>query len=328
MDPQPSSAAARTWKSIHFLRQLNQSRLRRDFPDVQTIAEESTAWPGVSRPVAWGGHSNDNPETMNGLGFGMKWNMGWMHDTLRYMQRDPLYRRYHHNEITFRSLYAFTENFVLPLSHDEVVHGKGSLLNKMPGDRWQKFANLRLLFGYMYSQPGKKLLFMGSELAQWREWNNDTSLDWHLSGEGPHRGIERLIRDLNLLYRDEPAMHVRETEPEGFVWVDGGDTEQSVLTYLRVGTEIDRPILVVLNFTPVVRHEYRVGVPTAGAWDEVLNTDAETYNGSGVGNLGQVMATETPQHGRPCSVSLSLPPLAAVFFRGPEPWAPDSSGGQ
>jgi 1,4-alpha-glucan branching enzyme len=291
--------------AIHFLRQLNET-VYANYPSAQTIAEESTAWPMVSKPTYVGG-----------LGFGLKWDMGWMHDTLRYMERDPLYRRYHHNEITFRSLYAFHENFVLPLSHDEVVHGKGSLLNKMPGDRWQKFANLRLLFGTMFAQPGKKLLFMGSELAQWREWNHDGSLDWHLLDEEPHAGVQRLLADLNRLYRGEPALHARDTDPSGFSWVDGSDAEHSALSFLRLGEDGDPPILVVLNFTPVVRYEYRVGVPIEGAWEEILNTDAEVYGGSGVGNLGRVVAEARPMHGRPASLPVTLPPLAAVFFRAP-----------
>ncbi|MGF1467016.1 MAG: 1,4-alpha-glucan branching protein GlgB [Sandaracinaceae bacterium] len=298
-------------EAISFLRHLNEA-VYESVPDIQMSAEESTAWPMVSRPT-----------TVGGLGFGLKWDMGWMHDTLRYMERDPIHRQYHHSEITFRSLYAFTENFILPLSHDEVVHGKGSLLNKMPGDRWQKFANLRLLYGYMYSQPGKKLLFMGSEIGQWREWSHEASLDWHLLEEAPHAGIHRLLEDLNRLYRGEPALHRYDTEPEGFVWVDGSDVAQSVLSYLRVGSEDDRPILVVLNFTPVVRYEYRVGVPIPGPWEEVLNTDAGDYNGSGVGNLGQVEAEKEPYHGQPCSAMLTLPPLAAAFFRGPRPWSVD-----
>ncbi len=292
-------------EAIGFLRQLNEG-VYATHPDVQTIAEESTSWPMVSRPTYAGG-----------LGFGMKWDLGWMHDTLRYLERDPIHRRYHHNEITFRSLYAFHESFVLPLSHDEVVHGKGSLLNKMPGDRWQKFANLRLLFGTMFGQPGKKLLFMGSELAQWREWNHDTSLDWHLLDEAPHAGVCRLLGDLNRLYREERALHAGDADPSGFAWVDGSDAEHSVLSFLRLGDDEDRPLLVVVNYTPVVRYDYRVGVPMEGDWEEILNTDAEAYGGSGVGNLGRVSAQPYPVHGRPASLALTLPPLAAVFFRAP-----------
>jgi 1,4-alpha-glucan branching enzyme len=292
-------------EAISLLRHLNEA-VYAQHPDVQTIAEESTSWPMVSRPTYLGG-----------LGFGLKWDMGWMHDMLSYLERDPIHRRYHHHEITFRSLYAFHESFVLPLSHDEVVHGKGSLINKMPGDRWQKFANLRLLFGSMYAQPGKKLLFMGSELAQWREWSHDSSLDWHLLDEEPHAGIQRLVSDLNRLYRSEPALHVLDTEPAGFSWVDGSDAENSVLTYLRLGHADHPPILVVINHTPVVRHDYQIGVPMLGVWQEILNTDAETYGGSGVGNLGQVEARAVPVHGRPASIAVTLPPLAAVFFRAP-----------
>ncbi len=292
-------------EATSLLRQVNEA-VYAAHPDVATIAEESTSWPMVSRPTYVGG-----------LGFGLKWDMGWMHDTLRYLERDPLYRRYHHNEITFRSLYAFHENFVLPLSHDEVVHGKGSLINKMPGDRWQKFANLRLLFGSMFAQPGKKLLFMGSELAQWREWNHDSSLDWHLEEEPPHAGIGRLLADLNRLYRDEPALHARDTDPSGFAWIDGSDADHSILSFLRLGGEGEAPILVVLNFTPVVRYDHRVGVPLEGHWEEVLNTDAEAYGGSGVGNLGRVVAEARSMHGRPASMAITLPPLAAVFFRAP-----------
>ena len=291
--------------AVRFLRQLNEAALEAH-PDAAIIAEESTSWPMVSRPTRVGG-----------LGFGLKWDMGWMHDTLRYLERDPLYRRWHHNEITFRSLYAFHENFVLPLSHDEVVHGKGSLLNKMPGDRWQKFANLRLLFASMFTQPGKKLLFMGSELAQWREWNHDGTLDWHLLEEAPHAAISRLIGDLNRLYREEPALHARDTDPSGFAWIDGSDAEHSAVTFLRLADPPTPPLLVAINFTPVVRYEYRVGVPIEGGWEEVLNTDAVIYGGSGVGNLGQVIARPVPLHARPMSMAITLPPLAAVIFRAP-----------
>ncbi|MBX3271537.1 MAG: 1,4-alpha-glucan branching protein GlgB [Sandaracinaceae bacterium] len=294
------------YAAIDFLRQLNES-VYGAHPDIQTIAEESTSWPMVSRPTF-----------MGGLGFGLKWDMGWMHDTLRYLQRDTVHRRFHHNEITFRSLYAFHESFVLPLSHDEVVHGKGSLLNKMPGDRWQKFANLRLLFAYMYSQPGKKLLFMGSEIAQWREWSHDVSLDWHLLEEPAHEGVRRLVADLNRAYTAEPALHARDTEASGFEWIDGSDAEQSVLAYARKGEDGHPPVVVVVNFTPVVRHDFRVGVWAGGAWTEILNTDSEIYGGSGVGNLGRAVAEEVPAHGRPRSLRLSLPPLAAVWLRAPE----------
>lgn len=292
-------------QAVAFLRQLNDA-IEAAYPDVQIIAEESTSWPLVSRPTSAGG-----------LGFGLKWDMGWMHDTLRYLERDPLYRRWHHNEITFRSLYAFHENFVLPLSHDEVVHGKGSLLNKMPGDRWQKFANLRLLFASMFTQPGKKLLFMGSELGQWREWNHDGELDWHLLEEEAHAGIHQLVGDLNRLYRSEPALHALDTDPSGFAWIDGTDAERSVIVFLRLGGPETRPLLVAINYTPVVRYDYRIGVPMEGAWAEILNTDADVYGGSGVGNLGEVEAKAVPLHDRPASMSITLPPLAAVIFRAP-----------
>jgi 1,4-alpha-glucan branching enzyme len=297
--------------AVTLLKQLNES-IYKDFPDVQVIAEESTSWPMVSRPTS-----------MGGLGFGMKWDMGWMHDTLRYLERDPIHRRWHHNEITFRPLYAFGENFVLPLSHDEVVHGKGSLLNKMPGDRWQKFANVRLLFGCQYAQPGKKLLFMGGEIGQWREWNHDTSLDWDLleapdaSGLSEHQGLAKLVTDLNALYRSERALHVNDCDARGFKWVSGNDAEHSVLTFLRLGEVGDPAVLCVFNFTPIVRYEYAVGVPSEGRWAEVLNTDSVAYGGSGVGNLGGVEAIEEGRDGYSHTVRVTLPPLAAVFFRGP-----------
>jgi 1,4-alpha-glucan branching enzyme len=288
-------------EAIEFLKQLNIA-VGREYPDTQTIAEESTAWPSVSRPVFAGG-----------LGFGMKWNMGWMHDTLDYVAHDPIHRRYHHNELTFSLWYAFTENFVLPLSHDEVVYGKRSLLSKMPGDRWRQFANLRLLLGWMWSHPGKKLLFMGCEFGQWREWNHDTALDWHLTDDGDHRGLQRWVADLNALYRREPALHRRDFSAEGFEWIDANDNDNSVLTFVRRGGE-GPPVLVACNFTPVARHGYRVGVPLAGAWREALNSDAPIYGGSGVGNLGRVVAEPVAWHGRTQSVTLTLPPLAAVVF--------------
>jgi 1,4-alpha-glucan branching enzyme len=292
-------------EAIEFLRRLN-TEVYLHFPDVQMIAEESTAWPAVSRPVYVGG-----------LGFGLKWDMGWMHDTLQYFAHDPIYRQYHHNELTFRMIYAFTENFCLPLSHDEVVHGKGSLVGKMPGDDWQKFANLRLLFAYMYSQPGKKLLFMGGEFGQWREWAHEESLDWHLTQYPPHAGLQRLLQDLNRLYRSEPALHALDCQPEGFQWVNGGDWQQCVLSYLRKGESVDDVVLVVCNFTPVPRYNYRIGVPRGGRWTEVFNSDAREYWGSGVGNLGAVEAAPVPYLGWQWSVRATLPPLAAVFFKAP-----------
>lgn len=291
-------------EAIEFLRRCN-SEIYKAHPDVQVIAEESTAWPMVSRPTYVGG-----------LGFGLKWDMGWMHDTLSYFSRDPIYRSYHHNQLTFRQLYAFHENFVLPLSHDEVVHGKGSLLGKMPGDDWQRFANLRLLYGYMYGQPGKKLLFMGAELAQWREWRHDDSLDWHLLQFPAHEGVLRLLADLNRLYRETPALHELDCRREGFEWVDCNDAHASVLSFLRSGRDPGEAVLVVCNFTPVPRIGYRVGVPWGGTWREILNTDAHEYGGSGMGNGGAVTAEEGPVHGRPYCLALTLPPLAALMLGG------------
>ena len=288
--------------AVGFLRQLNEA-IYRDFPDVQTIAEESTAWPQVSRPVYLGG-----------LGFGMKWNMGWMHDTLGYFRHDPIHRRYHHNEITFSVWYAFNENFALPLSHDEVVHGKGSLINKMPGDDRARFSGLRALFGYMYAHPGKKLLFMGGEFGQWREWNHDRSLDWHLLEDDRHRGLSRWLRDLNLLYRDEPALHRQDFAKEGFEWVDASDSDNSVLAFLRHSGD-GECVLVVCNFTPVTRGHYRIGVPQAGFWHELLNSDAESYGGSGAGNFGGVRTRPLPAHGRYHSLTLTLPPHGVLFFK-------------
>jgi len=248
----------------------------------------------------------------------MKWDMGWMHDTLRYFQTDPVHRKFHHNDLTFRAMYAFTESFVLPLSHDEVVHMKGSLINKMAGDLWQKFANLRLLFAHMYAQPGKKLLFMGGELGQFREWNHDRDLDWYLLGQPPHEGLRRFVEDLNKLYRHTPALHELDMSPEGFEWIDCCDTEQSVVSLIRKSrTRPDEMIVAVLNFTPIVRHNYAVGVPAGGHWTEVLNSDATLYGGSGQGNMGGVDAAPIRLHGRKWSVSLTLPPLGAIFLRAP-----------
>jgi 1,4-alpha-glucan branching enzyme len=292
-------------EAIAFLRRMNEVVFR-EYPDVQTVAEESTSWPAVSRPLYVGG-----------LGFGMKWDMGWMHDTLSYMAHDPVFRKYHHSEITFRMMYAFAENFVLPLSHDEVVHGKRSLLDKMPGDAWQKFANLRLLYAYMWAQPGKKLLFMGGEIAQGLEWSHERSLDWHLLGVDAHAGVQRWVRDLNHLLRDEGALHARDFDPHGFEWVDCNDSEESVLTLLRRGSAGDPDLLVALNFTPLPRHSYRVGVPKGGYWTEVLNSDSERYGGAGFGNLGGQEAAPVGAHGRHHSLVLTLPPLGALFFRAP-----------
>ena len=289
-------------EAIEFLRKLNET-LYRDFPGIHTFAEESTAWPMVSKPTY-----------MGGLGFGYKWNMGWMNDTLFYFSKDPIYRKYHHDKLTFSVWYAFSENFVLPLSHDEVVHGKGSLLGKMPKDDWQKFANLRLLFSYMYAFPGKKLLFMGGEFGQWREWDHNQSLDWHLLEYFPHRGVQRLVKDLNELYRKEKALHELDCDPAGFEWVDFSDYEQSVISFLRK-SKSGEMVLVVLNFTPVPRYNYRVGVPKGGLWLEVFNSDSELYCGANIGNMGRVMAEDVPFHGRPYSLSLTLPPLGAVFLK-------------
>ena len=289
--------------AVSFLRHLNET-LYRLHPDVQIIAEESTSWPLVSKPT-----------TLGGLGFGLKWDMGWMHDTLSYFARDPLYRSKHHGEITFRSMYAFTENFILPLSHDEVVYGKGSLLRKMPGDDWQRFANLRLLLSHMWSQPGKKLLFMGGEFGQWSEWNHDGSLEWSLLDQPMHGGIARLVGMLNDLYKTEPAMHQHDTESHGFEWIDGSNAAQSVLTFMRHGSDEKDTILVALNFTPVPRTGYRIGVPRRGTWKEVLNSDAKELGGSGHGNLGAVEAMPVPWNGRRYSINVTLPPLGAVFFK-------------
>jgi 1,4-alpha-glucan branching enzyme len=290
-------------EAIDFLRRLNQEVYATQ-AGAQTIAEESTAWPLVSRPVDVGG-----------LGFGLKWDMGWMHDTLDYMSHDPLVRRYYHNKLTFRMLYAFNENFVLPLSHDEVVHMKGSLLNKMRGDDWQKFANVRLLYGYMYGQPGKKLLFMGGEFGQWSEWNHDSSLDWHLTDLPMHTGMQRWVADLNRLYCEEPALHELDCDPSGFEWIEPNDYENSVLSFIRKGRSTMTVVLVVCNFTPVPRYHYRVGVPYDGYWQEALNSDAREFGGSGMGNLGGVHATGVPAHYRLNSLELTLPPLSVLFLR-------------
>jgi 1,4-alpha-glucan branching enzyme len=246
----------------------------------------------------------------------MKWDMGWMHDTLGYLRHEPVHRRYHHHEITFRMMYAFSENMVLPLSHDEVVHGKGSLLDKMPGGGWEKFANLRLLLAYQWAQPGKKLLFMGGELAQRGDWSHERSLDWHLLGAPAHAGVRSLVGDLNRLLR-EPALHAKDFDPAGFEWVDANDADTSVLSFLRRAGDGAPDLLVILNFTPVLRQSYRVGVPRGGVWQEVLNTDAPLYGGSGVGNFGAVEAAPVSSHGRPYALSVTLPPLGALFFKGP-----------
>jgi 1,4-alpha-glucan branching enzyme len=289
-------------EAIAFLRELNE-RVYGALPDAQTVAEESTAWPGVSRPTYLGG-----------LGFGLKWDMGWMHDTLRYLGYDPIHRRYHQNDLTFRGLYAFSESYMLPLSHDEVVHGKGSLYERMPGDNWQKLANLRLLFGYQHALPGKKLLFMGGELGQPSEWNHDSSIDWHLLELPDHVGVTRFVGELNRLHRERPALHELDVDPAGFEWLDASDADASVLSFLRRGRDPEQVVLCVFNFTPVPRASYRLGVPRAGRWSELLNSDAHDYGGSGQGNLGGVEAVPVQMHGRPWSLVVTLPPLACLFF--------------
>jgi len=290
-------------EATQFLRAVNE-HVYAAFPDVMMVAEESTAWSQVSRPTYVGG-----------LGFGLKWNMGWMHDVLNYMSQDPVFRSYHHNQITFSLLYAFTENFVLPLSHDEVVYGKGSLLNKMPGDQWQKFANLRLLYGFMFGHPGKKLLFMGGEFGQWSEWNHDTSLDWHLLDAPFHSALQRWVRDLNTLYRGQPALYELDFDARGFAWVDCNDYQRSVINFLRRGRSPEEQLLFVCNFTPVVRQNYRVGVPRQGFWKELLNSDAPLYGGSGQGNFGGVQSVPLPIHGQPFSLNMTLPPLGVLVYQ-------------
>jgi len=290
-------------EAVDFLRHLN-GVIHRQRPDVITIAEESTAWPRVSGPAHLGG-----------LGFDLKWDMGWMHDTLHYMQLEPVHRKFHHNELTFRRVYAYHEKFVLPLSHDEVVYGKGSLLRKMPGDVWQKYANLRLLYAYMFATPGKPLLFMGAELGQWNEWNHDSSVDWHLAAEPLPAGVGHLLTQLNRIRRESPALHALDFDPAGFDWIDANDSEQSTLSFLRHAPDHARSIAAVFNFTPVPRHNYRVGVPDDGRWEEVINTDAKEFGGSGQGNQGGVTAAPVPSHGRPYSLNLTLPPLAALWLR-------------
>ncbi|HAH05317.1 MAG TPA: 1,4-alpha-glucan branching enzyme [Elusimicrobia bacterium] len=291
-------------EAIDILRRMNEEAYKKH-PGIQMTAEESTSWGGVSRPTYTGG-----------LGFGYKWDMGWMHDTLVYMKKDPLFRKYHHNQLTFRMLYAWHENFVLPLSHDEVVHGKCSLITQMSGsDDWQKFANLRVLFLNQWTQPGKKLLFMGAEIAQRDEWYHERSLDWHLLQHEPHQGVQRLVADLNRLYREVPDLHELDCEQGGFEWVDCSDYEGSVLTFLRYGRDRSRPVLVAMNFTPVPRVGYRVGVPRGGYWREILNSDAREYWGGGVGNGGGLNADDWGCHGRSHSLHLTIPPLGGVLLR-------------
>ncbi len=291
-------------EAIDFLRHLNDV-VAEEVPGASVIAEESTAWPGVTQPTRDGG-----------LGFAYKWNMGWMHDTLEYIAKDPVYRSYAHNELTFPMVYAFSEKYVLPISHDEVVHGKGSLIGKMPGDEWQQFANLRAYLSTMWTQPGKKLLFMGCEFGQWREWSHDRELDWSLLDETHHAGIQRLVGDLNRLYQAETPLHERDTEPEGFAWVVGDDSTNSVFAWLRWDL-IGEPLLVVANMTPVPRYDYRLGVPTLGNWEEIFNSDAQHYGGTNLGNMGQIQALDTPLHGQTASISLTLPPLGVIMLRTP-----------
>ena len=288
--------------AVAFLRDLNDA-VAEGHPDALTIAEESTAWPKVSRPTSDGG-----------LGFDLKWNMGWMNDTLAYFRRDPVHRKFHQDQIRFSVWYAWNENFVLPLSHDEVVYGKGSLVRKMPGDDWQRFANLRLLFGYMWGHPGKKLLFMGGEFAQWREWNHDASLDWHLLAQPANKGVQAWLRDLNRLLSRMPALHTVDFAPEGFAWISHADERNSVIAFVRYPRSDGAPVLVVCNFTPVPRDAYRLGVPRAGKWRELLNSDSAIYGGSGKGNLGVAATEAVAAHGHPQSLSLTLPPLSALYL--------------
>jgi len=290
-------------EAIHFLRTLNEV-IYANFPDTQMFAEESTAWGGVSRPTAVGG-----------LGFGMKWNMGWMHDTLVYMSKDPIYRKFHHNDLTFSFLYAFSENFLLSLSHDEVTHGKGALVGKMPGDRWQQLANLRLLFGYMFAHPGKKLHFMGAEFAQWAEWNHEHSIEWHLLQYAPHQGIQKWIKDLNRFYRSERALFEKDFSPDGFEFIDFSDYQNSIISFIRKSADGLNLILAVCNFTPQTWKNYCIGVSEEGLWEEVLNSDAAVYGGSNQGNGGGQEAVPKPLHGKPFSLSLTIPPLGILFFK-------------
>ena len=304
-------------EALDLIKDLNEA-LYGSFPGIQTIAEESTAWPAVTKPKYCGG-----------LGFGMKWNMGWMHDTLNYFSKDPVYRKFHQNDLTFASWYAFFENFLLPLSHDEVVYGKKSLLEKMPGDSWQQFANLRLLLGYMYSFPGKKLLFMGNEFAQRKEWDHESFLDWSELKYEPHCGIQQLVADLNKIYFNEVALYATDFKPENFEWIDASDTRQSIILFLRKtvflqssgtepesgGSKVESIVVVACNFTPTPRYKYRIGVPCSGDWIEILNSDAHAYGGSGQGNFGKIIASKKSTHGRPFTISVTLPPLAVLYFK-------------
>jgi 1,4-alpha-glucan branching enzyme len=290
-------------EAVAFLQRMN-TLTHAEHPGSITAAEESTAWPGVSRPTYVGG-----------LGFTYKWNMGWMHDVLTYASKDPVYRRWEHNLLTFSLLYAFTENFVLPFSHDEVVHGKGSMLDKMPGDVWQKRAGLRLLYGFMYAHPGKKLLFMGSEFGQWREWHHDRSLDWHLLGDPAHASIREFVRTLNRLYAEEASLHEVDFDPHGFRWIDCNDNENSVISFLRYARDSSDCIAGVFNFTPVPRHEYRLGVPETGFYVELLNSDSEIFGGSNLGNAGGVLSEPVPSHGFAQSIQVTAPPLGCLYLK-------------
>ncbi len=295
--------------AVEFIKQLNQA-IKSNFPDVFTIAEESTSWPLISRPTEFGG-----------LGFDFKWDMGWMHDTLKYIEREPIYRSFHHNELTFRGMYQFSENFVLPLSHDEVVHLKGSLIRKMPGDDWQRFANLRLLLCNMWTQPGKKLLFMGMDIAQWSEWNHDSSVSWHLLERPLHYGVQRSLLVLNQIYRREAALHASDCLPGGFSWIDPNNYQESVISFLR--REDEEILLIVLNYTPSLRNDYCLGAPKAGRWREIFNSDAQEYGGSGVGNEGEVWAKEGRCHNQPYTLNLKLPPLGGLIFKWEPTYTPD-----
>jgi len=290
-------------EALAFLRKLNET-VYKEHPDIHVMAEESTDWPMVSKPTS-----------MGGLGFGMKWDMGWMNDTLDYMQKDPIYRSHHLDRLTFRMIYAYHENFILPLSHDEVVHGKGSLLGRMPGDDWQKFANLRLLFGYMFTQPGKKLLFMGCEFGQWSEWNHEKSLDWHLLEHSPHRGVQLWVKHLNQLYRTERALYENDFSTDGFEWIDCNDSENCILIMLRKGNLPEDSLVIILNFTPVPREGYRLGVPHDGNWKEILNSDSKIFFGSGLENKSSCVADSTKWHGQPYSVCLTLSPLSVIILK-------------
>jgi len=290
-------------EAIDFLKSFNE-QIHRRFPGVLTIAEESTAWSGVSRPTYDGG-----------LGFSLKWNMGWMNDTLRYIRRDPIHRAHHHHEITFSLIYAFSENFTLPFSHDEVVHGKGSLLNQMPGDLWQKFANLRLLYSYMWTHPGKKLLFMGNDFGQWNEWNHDTQLQWDLLQFDTHQGLKKLVADLNQIYRREPALHEVDFDGAGFEWIDCENGNDSVLAYARRAKNPEDFVVVCCNFTPTVRYDHRIGVPRGGSYQEIFNSDSQYYGGTNVGNMPTMVTEQVASHGREHSLRVTLPPLAAIIFK-------------